>query len=735
MNSTRTPRDDEKPEGGSTAAGRAADRNDAGDPGAAATDAYRDAKHHGAASETAGDPDVDASNVAVMSSAEAEEKAQEVLREHDTASRHRVDSELGPWRWLIFILALGLTGFQLYTAFAGSRPTLVQGAIHVGGAMGLIFLLYPLHRSLSLREDTKPGLYWGSLVLDTILAFLAMGCSAYMVLNYDYLTGVQVQIFGYSDFDTTVALVGILLILEGTRRCVGLPIVIIATLALLYFWLGKYSPILPYHGTTWQNMVQQTWYSSRSIFGIPIQVSSTFVFLFLLFGVVLVRTNIGAYFNGLAFRLTGKFAGGPAKAAVVASAMQGTVTGSSVANAVASGSFTIPMMKKVGFKAKFAAATEATASTGGQIMPPIMGAAVFIMAEYTGIAYSTIILVAVIPAFMYFAGVMLAVHFEAKRNRIHGMRKDQLPSWKYLLTRIDQLLPLAVIIYMLMTGTTPAKAALWGIGTALVLSFLRESTRLSIRGVFEVLESGARVALPVIAACATAGMVAGIVTATGLGGRLADGILTAAGENFFLVMFFTMVACLVLGMGLPTTANYVVTATVAAPILVSNFDVPILAAHLFVFYFGLLADITPPVCLAAYAASGIAGSNPLKSGVTAFRVAIAGFIVPYVFVSAPGLIFQTDDTVMHFLQVFITALLGMTAISAATAGYFFDHLHWWERIVLIAAGIAMVIPALWVSLIGIAVAVLMALLQRMRAKRRDGSTPPAERPAAVGAEA
>ena len=238
MNSTRIPRDDEKPEGGSTAAGRAAERNDAGDPGAAAADAYRDAKHHGAASETAGDGDVDASNVAVMSSAEAEEKAQEVLREHDTASRHRVDSELGPWRWLIFILALGLTGFQLYTAFAGSRPTLIQGAIHVGGAMGLIFLLYPLHRSLSLREDTKPALYWGSLVLDTILAFAAMGCSAYMVFNYDYLTGVQVQMFGYSDFDTIVALVGILLILEGTRRCVGLPIVIIATLALLYFWLG-----------------------------------------------------------------------------------------------------------------------------------------------------------------------------------------------------------------------------------------------------------------------------------------------------------------------------------------------------------------------------------------------------------------------------------------------------------------------------------------------------------------
>ena len=357
-------------------------------------------------------------------------------------------------------------------------------------------------------------------------------------------------------------------------------------------------------------------------------------------------------------------------------------------------------------------------------MPPVMGAAVFIMAEYTGVPYSQIILIAIVPAFLYFAGVMLAVHFEARRLRIEGYSKDELPRWKMLLKRLDQLLPLAVIIVTLLAGTTPQKAALWGILVAFIISLLRASTRLGVKDTILLLEEGAKTALPVIAACATAGMVAGIVTATGLGGRLADGILTAAGENFFLVMFFTMIACLVLGMGLPTTANYVVTATVAAPILISNFDVPVLAAHLFVFYFGLLADVTPPVCLAAYAASGIAGSNPLKSGVTALKVAIAGFLVPYVFVMEPVLLFQGDQNPLMFIPVFITALLGMAVLSAAVAGFYFRKLASWESVVLALAGLLLVYPVIAMSLVGLVVAVIMAVYQRAgeRKKAHGAST-------------
>ena len=676
-------------------------------------------------SDTAKNPDTGpAADAAPMDQKKAQDLADKVMRDLDSASRYRVSSDMGPWRIAVFVLSVALTVFQLYTALFGTRPTLIQGSIHVGGAMGIIFLLYPLHRSLSLKTDENRKAYYASLCADTVLSLLAMGTSVYLLANYTYLTGVGVQIHGYSTLDTIVALIAILLILEATRRCVGLPIVIIAVIALLYFWLGNYSPIMRYHGTTWQNMVQQTYYSSRSIFGVPIQVSSSFIFLFLFFGVILVRTDIGAYFNSLAFRLTGRYAGGPAKAAVVASAMQGTVTGSSVANAVTSGSFTIPLMKKVGFSPKFAAAVEATASTGGQIMPPVMGAAVFIMAEYTGVPYSQIILIAIVPAFLYFAGVMLAVHFEARRLRIEGYSKDELPRWKMLLKRLDQLLPLAVIIVTLLAGTTPKKAALWGILVAFVISLLRASTRLGVKDTILLLEEGAKTALPVIAACATAGMVAGIVTATGLGGRLADGILTAAGENFFLVMFFTMIACLVLGMGLPTTANYVVTATVAAPILISNFDVPVLAAHLFVFYFGLLADVTPPVCLAAYAASGIAGSNPLKSGVTALKVAIAGFLVPYVFVMEPVLLFQGDQNPLMFIPVFITALLGMAVLSAAVAGFYFRKLASWESVVLALAGLLLVYPVIAMSLVGLVVAVIMAVYQRAgeRKKAHGAST-------------
>ena len=676
-------------------------------------------------SDTAKNPDTGpAADAEPLDQQKAQDLADKVMRDLDSASRYRINSDMGPWRIAVFVLSVALTLFQLYTALFGTRPTLIQGSIHVGGAMGIIFLLYPLHRSLSLKTDENRKAYYASLCADTVLSLLAMGTSVYLLANYTYLTGVGVQIHGYSTLDTIVALIAILLILEATRRCVGLPIVIIAVIALLYFWLGNYSPIMRYHGTTWQNMVQQTYYSSRSIFGVPIQVSSSFIFLFLFFGVILVRTDIGAYFNSLAFRLTGRYAGGPAKAAVVASAMQGTVTGSSVANAVTSGSFTIPLMKKVGFSPKFAAAVEATASTGGQIMPPVMGAAVFIMAEYTGVPYSQIILIAIVPAFLYFAGVMLAVHFEARRLRIEGYSKDELPRWKMLLKRLDQLLPLAVIIVTLLAGTTPQKAALWGILVAFIISLLRASTRLGVKDTILLLEEGAKTALPVIAACATAGMVAGIVTATGLGGRLADSILTAAGENFFLVMFFTMIACLVLGMGLPTTANYVVTATVAAPILISNFDVPILAAHLFVFYFGLLADVTPPVCLAAYAASGIAGSNPLKSGVTALKVAIAGFLVPYVFVMEPVLLFQGDQNPLMFIPVFITALLGMAVLSAAVAGFYFRKLASWESVILALAGLLLVYPVIAMSLVGLVVAVIMAVYQRAgeRKKAHGAST-------------
>lgn len=634
---------------------------------------------------------------------EAAERAEKILREHDSASRFRTD--LGIWGWIIGPLAIGLTIFQLYTALFGTRPSLIQGAIHVGAATGLIFLLYPARKGMPERR----GVPW----YDVVLALGVMAANLYILVEYDHLTGNEVRVLGYNDTDHIVAALGIVLILEAARRCVGLPIVIVAGCAILYSIFGENMPIFAHRGYSWGDFATESFFTSRSVFGTPIQVSSTFVFLFLFFGVLLTRTKIENVFNDLAYRATGRYSGGPAKAAVVSSGLQGMVSGSSVANTVGSGAFTIPMMKRAGFKPHFAAAAEASSSTGGQIMPPVMGAAAFIMAEYTGVPYNDIIVMAAVPAVMFFTGVFMSIHFEARRQGIKGAAKKDLPSWRSVLTRIDLLLPLVVIVFAMQLGRTPATSALWGIGAAFVLSFIRSDTRLSFMGIVRLLEGGARIALPVIAACATAGIVAGTVTATGLGGKLASGLLDLAFGEFYLVLIFTMIACLILGMGMPTTANYVVTATIAAPILLNEFDVPVIAAHLFVFYFGILADITPPVCLASYAGAGIAGANPMKTGITSVRIAIAAFIIPYVFVAQPELLLQ-DTSVGEFIPVLVSSLLGMLAIAAGMAGHLVRRATPPERVLLVAAGVALISPNLVVGAVGLAVLIGIGVVQRTR---------------------
>ncbi|MEJ6542826.1 TRAP transporter permease [Brachybacterium paraconglomeratum] len=635
---------------------------------------------------------------------EAEEQTEALLREHDSASRFRTG--LGAWVWIVGGLSIALTLFHLYTGVFGSRPSLIQGAIHLGGATSIIFLLYPINRRVSLTD----GVPW----YDAVLAILSLGANLYIVIEYRHLTSNLVQIMGFREVDYIVAALGILLVLEATRRCVGLPIVIIASLAIAY-------SIFVY-GMSWQNYAVGTFFTARSgVFGTPIQVSSTFIFLFLLFAVVLIRTNIGAFFNDLAFRVAGRFTGGPAKAAVAASGLQGMISGSSVANTVASGSFTIPIMKKAGFKPHVAGATEATASTGGQFMPPIMGAAAFIMAEYTGVPYAEIIVIAIIPALLYFLGVMLSVHFDAKSNGLGGLPASMLPSWKSLAKRADLIIPLVIIVWMMLDGFSPARAALWGIGAAFVLSFLRKSTRLGFVGIVKMLEAGARTALPVIAACATAGIVAGTVTSTGLGSRLGGSIIDIAQGSFLLVLLMTMIVCVILGMGLPTTANYVVTATIAAPILINNFEVPVIAAHMFVFFFGILADITPPVCLAAYAGAGIAGANPMKTGVTAVKLAIAAFLIPFVFVLEPSLLLQ--GTIAELVPALATLVLGMMVIAAGLAGYFFGRTSALERALLLIGGVLMVYPHVVVSVAGLVLAVIAVVLQLIRRRGSRGDSP------------
>lgn len=632
----------------------------------------------------------------------------EILEKYDRESAYR--RNLGKWAWVVFFLAVSLTCFHLYTGYRGAYEARIQGPIHLGTALGLIFLLYPIKKGLQRKQRGVP---W----YDAVLAFVALGVGYYNVVFYEELVSEKI-VFGYTTLDYIVASLGVLLVLEAARRCVGLPIVVVAGIAILYALYGNFIPTktFAHRGFDWGTLATDLYLTTKGIYSTPIQVSSTFIFLFLLFGVMLARTGVGQFFNDIAFALTGRFTGGQAKAAVVASALEGTISGSSVANTVGSGAFTIPMMKKAGYKPEFAAAAEASASTGGQIMPPVMGAAAFIMASYTEIPYSYIILVAIIPALLYFTGVFLGVHFESKKIGIVGLPKEALPRInQLLLERGYLLLPLIVIFYTLLSGRTPMRAALMAIIVAFLVSFIRKETRMSIRDFFQTLEEGARTALPVIAACAAAGIIVGVVVQTGLGGRIANGIIELGGGNLLLTLFFTMIACLILGMGLPTTANYIITATMAAPALVLGLDVPVLAAHFFVFYFGIVADITPPVCLAAYAAAGLARANPFMTGVTAFKLATAAYIIPYVFVLNPQMLLIDAEFLPTALSV-ITSTIGMIGVSSGLIGYLIRRAYAWERIVLLAAGLALIFPEYISDVIGTIAILAVLFIQSRRPK-------------------
>src|SRR5690625_1745630 len=602
------------------------------------------------------------------------------------------------WRRLVFFIGSVLTLFQLYTAYAGSFVSILQGAIHLGLAAALIFLIYPISSQIADRPATR--------VVDLILATLAAGCCFYIYANYDRLVDDAI-LFGYSTLDVWVASIGLVLVLEATRRSVGLPIVVIALLALAYSLFGNFSPIFSHSGLSWNRLVTEVFYTTSSVFGTPIQVSATFIYLFLFFGVILIHTKVGKFFADFAFIAVGRFTGGPAKAAVIASGLQGMVSGSSVSNTVASGSFTIPMMKQAGFRPAFAGAVEASASTGGQLAPPVMGAAAFIMAAMTGVPYNEIIVLAAVPAFLYFLGIFVAVHLEAKKTGIVGMDAAELPVWSVILKRSYLFIPLVVVIGVLLAGRSPTYAALAAIKATLLVSLLSPENRLSVSAFIHLLEAGARAALPVIAACATAGIIAGTVTITGLGGKLAMGVITLAGGSFVLTLLMTMLACLVLGMGLPTTANYVVTATVAAPILASQFDVPLIAAHMFVFYFGILADVTPPVCLAAYAGAGIAGANPMRTGVLSFRLAIGAVVVPYIFMVNPALLLQHASLPSFFFAV-VVAVIAIASLSAALTGYLLTNLSRLMRTLLLVA--SLLLASFSFELIAVAAAMLILVM-------------------------
>lgn len=630
--------------------------------------------------------------------------ADEILKKYDSEADKRILT--GVVGRIVAAIAICFTLFQLYTSFYGVLDAHLQRAIHLSFGMCLIFLLYPTRHSWS-RETIHP--------FDLLLSIIGAAIPMYVVVTYHELV---MRAGTVTELDFALGAVGVLMVLEGCRRVVGKPMVIVATVFVLYAFAGPYLPdALAHRGVSPSDLVAHLYFTTEGVFGIPLGVSSTFIFLFILFGAYLESTGLGKFFIDIANSIAGWASGGPAKVTVLASGMMGTVSGSSVANVVGVGSFTIPMMKKLGYNKEFAGGVEAAGSTGGQIMPPVMGAAAFLMAEFIGVPYLDVVKAAVIPALLYYTGIWIAVHLEAKRKGLKGIPRHELPKIKdVFLERGHLALPLIVIIWLLVEGQTPTKAALWAIIIAIAASCLRKSTRMKPIQIIEGLENGAKGVLGVLVACATAGIIIGVVTKTGVGLKLAGGLIDLAGGMLLPAMFFTMITSLILGMGVPTTANYVITSTIAAPALI-KMGVPIMAAHMFVFYFGIIADLTPPVALAAYAASGISGGNPMKTGVIASKLAVAAFVVPYIFVYAP-VILMINATTFEIIFTAIAAIVGMWGLGVAMIGYWYEDVHWVLRVASFAAGLMLIDPGLLTDAIGAAILVAIYFVQRNKGKSK-----------------
>lgn len=634
-----------------------------------------------------------------MSAKEIRElSAEEVLQKFDKESDKR---ELkGFWNILISAICIIFALFQLYTATFGILDAHLQRAIHLMFGFLLIFLLYPARRSWS-RASMHP--------LDVLFAIVGTASTLYIVINYQEL----VKRAGMNnETDFIVGVIGTLLVFEAARRVVGWPMITVALVFMAYAFFGPYVPgILAHRGVGIQEMFDHLYFTTEGIFGTPMGVSSTFIYLFILFGAYLETTGLGKFFIDLANAIAGWAAGGPAKVAVLSSGLMGTVSGSSVGNVAGTGAFTIPMMKKLGYRPEFAGAVEAAASTGGQLMPPVMGAAAFLMAEFVGVPYFDVVKAAVIPALLYYIGVWLGVHYEAKKYGLKGTPREELPKFKTLFFEKGHLaIPLVVIIYLLVTGYTPMRAALAAIGLSIACACLRKSTRISFKQVVQGLIDGSKGVLGVLIACATAGIIIGVVTKTGVGLKIATALLDLSGGQLLPAMFFTMVTSLILGMGVPTTANYVITSTIAAPALI-QMGIPVLAAHMFAFYFGIVADVTPPVALAAYAGAGIAGANPMRTGVIAAKLAIAAFIVPYIFVLSPELL-MINATGFTILYSTFTALIGMWGASIAMIGFCQNVLSYPQRLIFFAGGICMIIPGIFTDIIGFVLLIAGFMWQR-----------------------
>ena len=547
---------------------------------------------------------------------------------------------------------------------------------------------------------------------DYVLMIVGAASFFYYCFVYDSLVMVLTSASKITPFQIAVGIIGVLCLMELCRRCVGVPILCVAAALIIYTFAI---------GTPLKRVLYTLFYTTSGVMGTPIQVCAKYIVVFIIFGAFLERTGIAAFFIDLANSLVGRFSGGPAKVAVISSALCGMVSGSSVGNTVTTGSVTIPMMKKTGYKPEFAGAVEAAASTGGQIMPPIMGAAAFLMAEYMNVTYGEVALRAILPAVLYFTGIFIAVHLEAKKLRLSGIPKEELPVMSKLIRKIYLLLPLVVLVWLVTTNTrTMQFSATVAILVAIVVSLFDKDNRITPAKIFEALEAGGKGTITVAVACCMAGIIAGCITATGLASKLISAVVSISNQvSFvnpqFIAMFLTMICCIILGMGVPTTANYCIMASTCAPILITM-GVPKICAHFFVFYFGIVADITPPVALAAYAGSAIAKSNPMKTGINATKLAIGAFIVPYIFCLNPAMLL-IDVTAFGIIQIVITSLVGIFGVAAAMNGFLFKKLEWPFRVLICIGGLLMMDPTAITDVIGIVLFAAVFAWQYFGAKK------------------
>ncbi|MDR1978381.1 MAG: TRAP transporter permease [Synergistaceae bacterium] len=632
---------------------------------------------------------------------------QEILEKFDKESKTRTLSNAALAK-TFFWCCVAVSLYHFVTSFWGTPVVLKHRSLHVAMMLSLGFVMYPFG-----KRSSRQRVSW----CDWILIVLSFSLPIYVWSDY---LGIVSRAGNANTLDLVMATILVLLVLESTRRITGWALPILSCIFIVYGLYGRNLPgMFAHRGYDWMQLSNHFFANTEGIYGSSVSVSGSYIFLFILFGAVMVKSGMGSFFNDIAMALAGHTKGGPAKVSVIASGLLGSINGSAVANVVTTGAFTIPLMKKTGYSKEFAGAVEASASVGGQLLPPVMGAAAFIMAENLGIRYSVIIVHAAIPALLYYLGILIQVQLRAAKNGLMGLPKNQLPrAWDVLRDKGHLIVPIVFLLYMLFfSGTTILYAAVMTIVVTVVVACLKKATRMGFGDICDAFAEGARSTVAVAVACACVGIIVGVSSKTGFGLTMANTIISLGQQNLLFTLIFTMVTCMILGMGLPSIPAYIITATIAAPAL-SKLNIPPVASHMFAFYFAMFANLTPPVALAAFAAAGLSGGDPMKTGFASVKLAIAGFIVPYMFIYSHQLLL-IDTSFLEGVRVTIGACIGVLMIGAAVEGHLFTKMHWILRLVSSAGALCLIDSALYTDIAGVVILVVLLAVQRFVALKES----------------